>query len=105
MLKSLVGTVVAVGTLALSGGAATAESGSQQFLLNSVDDSRRTTVIATGVFDGVGRDVVVDETFQQGPNGTFSFTSEDRFVFGRQGSLFVSIAGQGTSTIDEENCS
>lgn len=100
---TMVLAVALVGGPALSAQAAPGNN-KQQFFLNSPEGSNKTTVTATGVFNGVGKDVAVNETFEEGDNGKFTFTGEDKFVF-KQGKLFLSLEGKGRFKFDEANCS
>lgn len=105
--KSVLAALVDIVAVVAAPPMASAGSGGkhhQQFLLNSPEGSTTTTIAAAaGVFDGVSEDIVVDESFEESRNGRFTFTSEDEFVFD-EGMLFVSIAGRGRQSFDEESC-
>lgn len=104
-LKLVVSALVAVvGLLVGPEAALAAPSTNQQFFLNSPEGSTEVTVTAVGVFNGVGEDIVIDETFEEGKNGKFTFTGNDEFVFD-EGRLFVSIDGRGRFEFNEETCS
>ncbi len=103
-LRLIVGALVTVVSLLAGSGAALAEHNTQEFLLNSPEGSTKTTVTAVGVFNGVGRDVVISDQFNEGSDGRFTFVSRDKFVFD-EGRLFVRIEGAGRTAFNEETCS
>jgi len=102
-LRLIVGALVSVVSLLAGSGAALAVHNTQEFLLNSVEGTEKTTVIAVGVFNGVGKDVVISDQFNEGSNGRFTFVSRDKFVFD-EGRLFVRVEGAGRTTFNEETC-
>lgn len=102
-LRLIICALVSVVGLLVGSQPALAGPTSQEFLLNTPNGSEKTTVIAVGVFNGVGEDVAISEREKEGPNGRFTFVARDKFVFG-EGSLFVRIEGAGRVRFNEETC-
>ncbi len=103
-LRLIIGSLVTAGGLLAGQGVAQAAPNNQEsFLFSSPNGSDTTTVVATGVYDGVGKDKVVSETLEEGRNGRFTGVSNDRLVF-EEGKLFVRFNTTGRTTFDEETC-
>ncbi len=101
MRKTVVAAIVAgIALVGFPGGAAAQTTGRQTFTLSQIGDQPEATVYATGPIRGVGRDIVVNEEFDD-EAGTF--VSEDVLRF-RDGDVFVTFTGQATLEFDPESC-
>ncbi len=101
MKRTLVAVVVAgIALVGFPGGALAQTTGRQTFILKQVGDQPEATVYAAGPIRGVGRDIVVNEEFDD-EAGTF--VSEDVLRF-RDGDVFVTFTGQAEFEFDPESC-
>ena len=101
MKKTLVAVVVAgIALVGFPAGASAQTTGRQTFILSQVGDQPEATVYAAGPIRGVGRDIVVNEEFDD-EAGTF--VSEDILRF-RDGDVFVTFVGQATLEFNPESC-
>ena len=99
--KTMVAVIVAGVTLLGFPGTASAQTtGRQTFILSQVGDQPEATVYAAGPIRGVGRDIVVNEEFDD-EAGTF--VSEDVLRF-RDGDVFVTFTGQAMFDFDPVRC-
>ena len=101
MKKALLGAVVvAIALVGFPGGAVAQTPGRQTFILSQVGDQPEATVYASGPIRGVGRDIVVNEEFDD-EAGTF--VSEDILRF-RDGDVFVTFTGEAAFDFNPATC-
>ena len=99
--RFVIGTLTVALVLAgTSSPALAAEGGDQQFLLVVPEGTTKGDVVATGVFDGTGREKVVTEEFEEDGTGTVV----TKFVFD-EGKVFLTVEiTSSTFEFDEETC-
>ncbi len=101
MRKTVVAAIVAgIALVGFPGGAAAQTTGRQTFTLSQIGDQPEATVYATGPIRGVGRDIVVNEEFDD-EAGTF--VSEDILRF-PDGDVFVTFTGQAAFDFNPDTC-
>ncbi len=101
MKKTLVAALVmGIVLVAFPGGASAQTTGRQTFVLIQVGDQPEATVYAAGPIRGTGRDIVVNEEFDD-EAGTF--VSEDVLRF-RDGDVFVTFTGQAELDFNPDTC-
>ncbi len=101
MRKILVAAfVMGVALMGFPGPASAQTGGRQTFVLTQIGDQPEATVYAAGPIRGVGRDIVLNEEFDD-EAGTF--VSEDVLRF-PDGDVFVTFAGQADFEFDPRTC-